>query len=54
MITEPGQADKIIQGEQADIVLLARELLRNPYWPLYAAKSLGAPVPAPVQYSRAW
>lgn len=54
MITEAEQADKIIQGEQADMVLLARELLRNPYWPMHAAKSLGAPGVVPVQYLRAW
>lgn len=54
MITEPEQADKIIRGEQADIVLLARELLRNPYWPLQAGKSLGTPATPPVQYLRAW
>jgi 2,4-dienoyl-CoA reductase-like NADH-dependent reductase (Old Yellow Enzyme family) len=54
MITDPAQADKIIQGEQADLVLLARELLRDPYWPLHAAKALGIPVNPPVQYLRAW
>ncbi len=54
MITEPQQAGKIIAGEQADIVLLARELLRDPYWPLRAAKALGAAVQPPVQYQRAW
>jgi 2,4-dienoyl-CoA reductase-like NADH-dependent reductase (Old Yellow Enzyme family) len=54
MITEPEQADKIISGEQADMVLLARELLRDPYWPLRAAKALGAQVQPPVQYLRAW
>ncbi len=54
MITEPEQADKIITGEQADMVLLARELLRDPYWPLHAAKSLGVDAKPPVQYTRAW
>ena len=54
MITEPEQADKIITGEQADMVLLARELLRDPYWPLRAVKSLGAEARPPVQYARAW
>ncbi len=54
MITEPDQADKIITGGQADMVLLARELLRDPYWPLRAAKSLGAAIQPPVQYLRAW
>jgi 2,4-dienoyl-CoA reductase-like NADH-dependent reductase (Old Yellow Enzyme family) len=54
MITEAAQADKIIKGEQADMVLLARELLRDPYWPLHAAKQLESQVFAPVQYGRAW
>ncbi|MBS2003316.1 MAG: NADH:flavin oxidoreductase/NADH oxidase [Cyanobacteria bacterium SZAS LIN-5] len=43
MITEPEQANQIIQKDQADIVLLARELMRDPYWPLRAAKQLGLP-----------
>jgi 2,4-dienoyl-CoA reductase-like NADH-dependent reductase (Old Yellow Enzyme family) len=54
MITEPAQADSIIQSGQADMVLLARELLRDPYWPLRALKSLGAEARPPVQYARAW
>jgi len=54
MITEPQQADKIITGGQADMVLLAREFLRDPYWPLHAAKSLGLTVNPPIQYTRAW
>ena len=54
MITEPDQADKIITGGQADLVLLAREFLRDPYWALRAAKSAGTAVAAPVQYTRAW
>lgn len=54
MITEAVQAEKIIAGEQADLVLLARELLRDPYWPLRAAKTLNLPVNPPVQYGRAW
>ncbi|MBW4574351.1 MAG: NADPH dehydrogenase NamA [Aphanothece sp. CMT-3BRIN-NPC111] len=54
MITTPEQADQIIRTGQADLVLLARELLRNPYWPLHAAKQLGHKIPAPVQYERAW
>jgi 2,4-dienoyl-CoA reductase-like NADH-dependent reductase (Old Yellow Enzyme family) len=56
MITEPAQADEIVRGDQADIVLLARELLRDPNWPLRAASELGAkPGPKPpVQYARAW
>jgi len=54
MITDPEQANKIISGEQADMVLLAREFLRDPYWPLRAAKALGKEIQPPVQYLRAW
>ena len=54
MITEPDQADAIVRTGQADIVLLAREFLRHPYWPLHAAKTLGTPAQVPKQYSRAW
>ncbi|MDD2309687.1 MAG: NADH:flavin oxidoreductase/NADH oxidase [Desulfuromonadaceae bacterium] len=53
MITAPAQADHIIRSGQADLVLLARELLRDPYWPLHAAKELGHLVPWPAQYVRA-
>ncbi len=52
-ITNARQADTIIQEEKADLVLLARELLRNPYFPLSAARELGAEVTWPVQYLRA-
>jgi 2,4-dienoyl-CoA reductase-like NADH-dependent reductase (Old Yellow Enzyme family) len=54
MITTPEQADHVIRTGQADMVLLGREFLRDPYWPLRAAKTLGHPVAAPVQYQRAW
>ncbi|HEY3284576.1 MAG TPA: NADH:flavin oxidoreductase/NADH oxidase [Armatimonadota bacterium] len=54
LITQPEQAEAIVGGGQADLVLLARELLRDPYWPMRAARSLGQPLPAPVQYGRAW
>lgn len=56
MITEPKQADEIVRSEKADVVLLARELLRDPYWPAHAARALGqaAAVPPPKQYARAW
>jgi 2,4-dienoyl-CoA reductase-like NADH-dependent reductase (Old Yellow Enzyme family) len=53
MITEPAQADHIIRTGQADVVLLAREMLRNPYWPLHAARTLGQRVSWPAQYLRA-
>ena len=53
LITKPEQADAIISHGQADLVLLARELLRDPYWPLHAAEVLGHTVPWPPQYLRA-
>jgi len=53
LITEPVQADHIVRSGQADLVLLARELLRDPYWPLRAARALGVPMSWPVQYLRA-
>ncbi|MGH9526403.1 MAG: NADH:flavin oxidoreductase/NADH oxidase [Terriglobales bacterium] len=52
-ITAPSQADHIIRSGQADVVLLAREMLRDPYWPLRAARELGQPAAWPVQYLRA-
>lgn len=54
VITEPRQAETIISTHQADIVLLAREMLRDPYWPRRAAHELGVKIKAPVQYERAW
>lgn len=54
MITSPQQADHIIVSGQADAVLLARELLRDPYWPYRAARALGREIAAPSQYARAW
>jgi 2,4-dienoyl-CoA reductase-like NADH-dependent reductase (Old Yellow Enzyme family) len=53
MITAAAQADHIIRTGQADLVLLACELLREPYWPLHAAKELGVTMPWPAQYLRA-
>ena len=53
MITEPAQAEQIVATGEADLVLLARQLLREPYWSLRAARSLGAPEPWPAQYVRA-
>jgi 2,4-dienoyl-CoA reductase-like NADH-dependent reductase (Old Yellow Enzyme family) len=53
LITEPAQADQIIQTGQADIVLLAREMLRDPHFALRAAHALGHEVKWPVQYERA-
>jgi 2,4-dienoyl-CoA reductase-like NADH-dependent reductase (Old Yellow Enzyme family) len=54
MITDPAQAETVISTEQADVVLLARELLRDPYWPRRAAQELGVKLKPPVQYERAW
>lgn len=56
LITEPAQANDIVTRGQADLVYLARELLRDPNWPLRAASELGAKpgVRAPAQYLRAW
>ena len=54
MITEPRQADSIVREGRADLVLLARQFLRDPYFPLHAAKALGAEIPPPVQYKRAF
>lgn len=53
LITAPVQADHIIRTGQADLVLLAREMLRDPYWALRAARELVQPAPWPVQYLRA-
>jgi 2,4-dienoyl-CoA reductase-like NADH-dependent reductase (Old Yellow Enzyme family) len=53
LITEPAQAEAIVAGGKADLVLLARQLLRDPYWPLHAAQALGVEVPWPNQYLRA-
>jgi 2,4-dienoyl-CoA reductase-like NADH-dependent reductase (Old Yellow Enzyme family) len=53
MITHAAQAEHILRTGQADVVLLARELLREPYWPLHAAKHLGDVASWPAQYLRA-
>ena len=53
LITEAAQAEAIVANGDADLVLLARELLRNPRWPLDAAHALGASGPWPNQYLRA-
>ncbi len=56
MITDPMQADQIVRNEDADLILMAREFLRDPNWPLRAARALHVkPLPTPpVQYGRAW
>ena len=56
MITDPQQADEAVKNQHTDIVLLAREMLRDPYWPYHAALKLGVEKSSeilPVQYARA-
>ena len=54
MITAPEQADQIVRSGQADMIVMAREFLRDPYWPLHAAARLKQPLPPPSQYQRAF
>lgn len=54
LITEPKQADEIIRTGKADLVLLAREMLRNPYWAINAAKELNVKLEVSNQYKRAF
>lgn len=54
LITDAKQADEIIRSGRADLVLLAREFLRDPYFPLHAARELGIHVQPPPQYARAF
>jgi len=53
LIVSAEQAEEILQAGQADVVLMGRELLRNPYFPLHASQAVGAEVPWPVQYRAA-
>jgi 2,4-dienoyl-CoA reductase-like NADH-dependent reductase (Old Yellow Enzyme family) len=54
MITSAFQADEVIRNGRADLVLLGREFLRDPYWPLHAAQVLKQAAPVPSQYLRAF
>jgi 2,4-dienoyl-CoA reductase-like NADH-dependent reductase (Old Yellow Enzyme family) len=56
LITEPKHAQEILEAGDADMIFLARALLRDPYWPLHAAEALGRAeaLQAPAQYDRAW
>jgi 2,4-dienoyl-CoA reductase-like NADH-dependent reductase (Old Yellow Enzyme family) len=54
LITTAGQADEIVRSGKADVVLMAREFLRDPYFPLHAGMELGADGTPPVQYGRAF
>jgi 2,4-dienoyl-CoA reductase-like NADH-dependent reductase (Old Yellow Enzyme family) len=53
MITEPKQAEDILQTGKADAIVMARAFLRDPYWPLHAAQELGSDVAWPAPYGRA-
>jgi len=54
LITHGVHAEEILQNGRADLIFIGREFLRNPYWPLAAAKELGVSLPSPKQYERAW
>ena len=54
MITTPSQAQEILARGDADLVIMAREFLRDPYFPRRAAKELGVEITPPIQYQRAW
>jgi len=53
LITQASEAEVVLQNGQADLIFLARKLLRDPYFPLHAARELDVDVPWPVQYERA-
>ena len=53
IITTPQQAEEILMKQKADLILLARQFLRDPYFPLHAARDLGVDIPWPEQYDRA-
>ena len=54
LITDPQQAEEILQSGRADLIVVARQFLRDPYWAIHAAQSLGDPPPVPNQYLRAY
>jgi 2,4-dienoyl-CoA reductase-like NADH-dependent reductase (Old Yellow Enzyme family) len=54
LITEAREADAIVREGRADAVLVARQSLRDPYWPLRVARELGVEMAVPFQYRRAW
>lgn len=54
LITAGRHAEEILQNDRADLIILARELLRDPYWPRTAAKELGVKIEGPKQYERGW
>jgi 2,4-dienoyl-CoA reductase-like NADH-dependent reductase (Old Yellow Enzyme family) len=54
LLTDPAETESYLKEGKSDVVLLARELLRNPHWALTAARVLGVAVKPAVQYERAW
>jgi len=54
LITSPAHAEEILENNRADLIFLARELLRDPYWPRRAAKELGVSIDSPKPYERGW
>jgi 2,4-dienoyl-CoA reductase-like NADH-dependent reductase (Old Yellow Enzyme family) len=54
MISDPAQAEAVLQADSAALVIMAREFLREPYWPIRAAQALGVDPVIPVQYQRAF
>jgi 2,4-dienoyl-CoA reductase-like NADH-dependent reductase (Old Yellow Enzyme family) len=54
LITDPQQAEEILRSGCADLIVVARQFLRDPYWAIHAAQSLGEPPPVPNQYLRAY
>ena len=53
IITTAQEAEQILREQKADLIIMARQLLRDPYFPLHAAKELGVDIPWPIQYERA-
>jgi NADPH2 dehydrogenase len=54
LITTGNQAEEILRNNRSDLIFVARELLRDPYWPRTAAKQLGVEIESPKQYDRGW
>ena len=53
LITSTNEAESILRNKQADLIIMARQFLREPYFPLHAARELGVDIKWPVQYERA-
>lgn len=54
LITDPKVAESYLQDGKTDVVMLARELIRNPHWPMTAAEQLGVAIKPANQYERGW